>query len=62
MATGPIEAHIDVVVNGSRGTAMQAFANQLNDAELAAVITYERNAWGNDTGDLVQPSQIKARR
>ena len=27
---------------------MQAFANQLNEAELAAVITYERNAWGNN--------------
>ena len=44
------------------GTAMQAFAAQLNDADLAAVITYERNAWGNDTGDLVQPSTVKSLR
>jgi len=29
--------------------------------EIAAVITYERNAWGNDTGDSVQPSEIQAR-
>ena len=38
---------------------MQAFANQLNEEELAAVVTYERNAWGNDTGDAVQASDIK---
>lgn len=57
-----IEAHIDVVMNGRPGTAMQAFAPQLSDADIAAVITYERNAWGNDTGDLIQPATIKAMR
>ena len=36
--------------------------NTLNDLELAAIMTYERNAWGNDTGDLVQPRDIKAAR
>ena len=41
---------------------MQAFSTQLNDADLAAVITYTRNAWGNDTGDVVQPSTIKSLR
>jgi cytochrome c oxidase subunit 2 len=41
---------------------MQAFAAQLDDADLAAVITYERNAWGNDKGDMVQPSDVKAAR
>ena len=40
---------------------MQAYAKQLTLKQLAAIVTYERNAWGNDTGDLVQPSQIKAR-
>ncbi len=54
--------HIDVVVNGVSGTAMQAFGPQLNDADLAALVTYERNAWGNDTGDVVQPADIKAAR
>jgi len=29
---------------------------------LAAIITYERNAWGNDTGDVVTPSQIAGAR
>lgn len=52
------QAHINIVVNGSSGTAMQSFKNSLSMSELAAVITYERNAWGNDTGDLVQASDI----
>lgn len=52
--------HINIVVNGKSGTAMAAYGSQLTDAELAAVITYERNAWGNDTGDAIQPSQIQA--
>lgn len=59
---GDVAKHIDVVVNGVAGTGMQAFGPQLNDADLAAIITYERNAWGNDTGDMVQPSDIKAAR
>lgn len=62
ITTGPVEGHIDIVLNGSPGTAMAAFGAQLNDADLAAVITYERNAWGNDTGDVVQPADIKAAR
>jgi cytochrome c oxidase subunit 2 len=41
---------------------MQAFKNTLNDVELAAVITYERNALGNSVGDMIQPSQIKTLR
>jgi cytochrome c oxidase subunit 2 len=36
--------------------------NTLNDLELAAIITYERNAWGNGTGDVIQPGDIKAAR
>ncbi len=60
IATGDIAKHIDVVVHGVSGTAMTAYGPQMNDADLAAVITYERNAWGNDTGDMVQPADIKA--
>ncbi|HKK06113.1 MAG TPA: cytochrome c, partial [Gammaproteobacteria bacterium] len=40
----------------------QAFAKQLNDVEIASIITYERNAWGNNTGDVIQPSDVKAAR
>lgn len=53
-----LEAHLDIVINGARGTAMQAYRDQLSMRELAAVITYERNAWGNDTGDEVQAADI----
>jgi cytochrome c oxidase subunit 2 len=57
---GDIAKHIDVVVNGVSGTAMQAFGPQLNDADIAALVTYERNALGNSVGDMAQPSDIKA--
>lgn len=60
VATGPMIKHIETVTHGVPGTAMQAFLGQLTDVELAAVITYERNAWGNNTNTLVQPIQIKA--
>ena len=39
---------------------MQGYGKQLGLKELAAVITYERNAWGNDTGDVVQAADINA--
>lgn len=60
IAKGPVEGHIDIVVNGKTGTGMAAYGPQLTDAELAAVITYERNAWENNTGDTVQPADIQA--
>ncbi|WP_111498445.1 cytochrome c oxidase subunit II [Marinobacter bohaiensis] len=58
ITTGDMQAHLDVVVNGVSGTAMQAFGEQLSEVDLAAIITYERNAWGNDTGDMVTPKEI----
>ena len=60
IATGPVEGHMNIVVNGKQSTSMAAYGPQLTDAELAAVITYERNAWGNNTGDKVQPADIQA--
>ncbi len=60
IATGEPGAHIHIVLFGKAGTAMQAFAKQLGVKELAAVITYERNTWGNAKGDLVQPADIVA--
>ncbi len=62
IATGPKEGHLDRVLNGKAGTAMAAFGKQLSDVEIAAVVTYERNAWGNKVGDMVQPSEVKALR
>lgn len=61
VVTGPLEGHMQVVLNGRTGTAMVSFS-MLNDLEIAAILTYERNAWGNDTGDVVQPRDIKAAR
>lgn len=62
LVNGPVAGHMNRVMNGKPGTAMQAFATQLSDVDIAGVITYERNSWGNHTGDVVQPSQIKAAR
>jgi len=55
---GPIATHIDTIVNGVSGTAMQAFAAQLSEVDIAAVVTYERNAWGNNVGDMAQPVDV----
>jgi cytochrome c oxidase subunit 2 len=52
--------HIEIMINGVTGSAMQSYAKQLTMSEIAAVVTYERNAWGNDTGDLVQAKDINA--
>jgi len=62
VATGDQDAHLDIVMYGKPGTAMAAFANQLNDEDIAAVVTYQRNAFGNDVGDVVLPADVKAKR
>ncbi len=58
LATGELGAHLDVGINGVPGTAMQAFGGQMNDVDMAAVITYQRNAFGNNMGDMVQPIDV----
>ncbi|QSX29963.1 cytochrome c oxidase subunit II [Shewanella cyperi] len=58
IATGPVANHLEIVINGKAGTAMQAFGKQLTAQEIAAVITYERNAWDNHTGDTVQAADV----
>ena len=69
VATGPIfdadgkylkDGHLDRVLNGIR--VMPGWKALLNDTEIAAVITYERNALGNSVGDVLQPAQVKAAR
>jgi cytochrome c oxidase subunit II len=62
IANGPLVDHMNIVMHGKAGTAMQAFAAQLSDTDLAAVVTFERNGFGNKAGDTVQPSQVKALR
>lgn len=58
IVTGPVSDHLDRVMNGVADTEMQAWAPQLSDLEIAAVITYERNSWNNDTGDVIQPVTV----
>ncbi len=62
VATGPIADHIHVVLVGRPGTAMAAFGGQLSDADIAAVVTYQRNAWDNKMGDAAQPAEVAAAR
>ena len=56
------DSHVDRVLHGKPGTAMQAYIGTLSDVDLAAVITFERNSFGNKMGDMIQPAQIKALR
>lgn len=66
IVTGPPEEHIKILLLGVQGKAMQSYADQLTDEEIAAVITYERNAWGNGdqekygqyAGSIVTPEMV----
>ncbi|MFO7189238.1 MAG: cytochrome c oxidase subunit II [Pseudomonadota bacterium] len=63
IVNGPPGPQIDIVLNGKPGTAMQAFGAQLSDTDIAAVITYTRNSWGNKpSASVVQPADVKAAR
>lgn len=54
------QTHLEAVLFGRPGTAMPPYGGTLSANDLAAVITYERNAWGHATGDAVQPAEIRA--
>ena len=58
IALGAKEGHIAVLIDGVAGTSMQSFADQLSEVDIAAVVHYERNAWGNDVGDITQPIDV----
>jgi len=59
IATGSVAGHLDMVINGSpNNPAMAAYGPQLSEVEIAAVITYQRNAFGNNMGDTVQPIDV----
>jgi cytochrome c oxidase subunit 2 len=57
--TGAPAEPIDIVVNGRPGTAMAAFGRLLSARDIAAALTYARNAFGNDTGDVIRPDQVE---
>ena len=54
----PISRHIALILNGVPGSAMQPYREQLTDEVIAAITTYERNAWGNNTNDEIQPADV----
>ncbi len=58
VVTGPVEEHLEVGINGRPGTVMQAFGDLLSEVDLAAILTYQRNSWGNEMGDVVQPIDV----
>jgi cytochrome c oxidase subunit 2 len=58
IVTGEMDKQIDLMLNGKG--MMPAFSQSITDVELAAVVTYTRNALGNSVGDMVQPSKIGA--
>lgn len=58
IATGPIGDHVATVINGRPGTAMSAYGALLSPVDIAAVVTYERNAFGNTMGDMITPVEI----
>jgi cytochrome c oxidase subunit 2 len=59
---GPKERHLDILMHGIPGTAMQPLGQQMSDLDVASVITFERNNWGNKTGDVIQPAEVAALR
>jgi cytochrome c oxidase subunit 2 len=62
LVLGSVPENIALMLNGRQGTAMASF-KQLSDVELAAVITYTRNAWGNKPEvNLIQPAEVRAAR
>lgn len=56
------DGHLDRVMNGKPGTPMPAFKNSLSDIDIASIVTYERNSFGNKMGDMIQPSLVKSLR
>ena len=58
VTNGPLNENIQIVLQGRKGTAMQAWGTMLSEADIAAALTYTRNAFGNETGDVVQPQTI----
>ena len=58
VVNGPKAYQIQMVLNGKN--AMPKWAGVLSDGDIAAVITYERNAWSNHTGEVIQTSDVAA--
>ncbi|WP_455234822.1 c-type cytochrome [Thiogranum longum] len=60
VVTGPAASHIRLVLEGR--ASMPPFGTLLDDAEIAALVSYERNAWGNNTARIVTGLQVREQR
>jgi cytochrome c oxidase subunit 2 len=60
MVLGPKAAQYDILINGKG--AMPKWAGVISDGDIAAVMTYTRNAWGNKTGEVIQTQDIVSAR
>ena len=60
IVNGPAAEMVMLILNGKN--MMPAFKDILNDVDIAAAMTHERNSWGNTVKDVVQPSDVKAMR
>ena len=59
IATGLMAGHMSMVVNGSSTNPMMAaYGPQLSEVDIASVITFQRNAFGNNMGDSIQPIDV----
>jgi cytochrome c oxidase subunit 2 len=59
LVSGPTSEVLEVVIEGREGTAMQGWKELLDDSDIAAVVTYIRNAFGNSSGDMIQPVEVR---
>ncbi|MFK8013092.1 MAG: cytochrome c oxidase subunit II [Marinicellaceae bacterium] len=59
IVNGDIDEQIKTLVFGIQGTAMTPFGDRLTESDIAATITYTRNAWGNTAKDVVKPEDVK---
>jgi cytochrome c oxidase subunit 2 len=60
MVLGPKAAQYNIMINGKG--AMPKWAGVISDGDIAAVMTYTRNAWGNKTGEIIQTQDIVSAR
>ncbi|MSQ01975.1 MAG: c-type cytochrome [Myxococcales bacterium] len=66
---GSVDEHLATVLKGLSGKVIGGVAytgamtpfGHLTDNQLAAIVTYERNSWGN-VGGVVEPAAVKAAR
>ena len=60
MVLGPKAAQYNILINGKG--AMPKWAGVISDSDIASVMTYTRNAWGNKTGEIIQTQDIVSAR